>query len=484
VSWLCSPWTLLLAVAVLRLPGLFYGVLDIDESDFALIARRIAQGAMPYVDIADIKPPLAFLAYLPSGIFDGAPLWPTQAAAVLWVGATSLVLRAAARRMTGSEEAGWAAAWLALIAGLCELPKVSTEMLMNLPSAAALFFWVRAEEEDGKRFDLAAGACIAMASLFRQQGAVLLLSLGAVMLFRGRVGRLFSMAAGFAIPWGLTVGFFAGAGHFAEFWDWVVRRNLGYTSLHEGWLGRFAEGALPSVAATLASWIVAVRASTAAIRRGPSGVEAGLIASLVATCAAVSVGGRFYNHYFLQFVPVLALLGAGEAARLVRKWPRMATALCLLPALGLGGFAIGRGMANSYPSQEPRAREVAAWLKQNTQSDERLFIWGHYSPIYLMAHRLPGTRYLTTSVHVGNFDPAHVPPGFDFSPYRSDADVALTLHDLEQNRVPIFVDTAGSGIHSWDRVPLTTVPALASYLAAHYRAVAEVAGARIYRRSD
>src|SRR5207302_5517020 len=110
--WLSSPWTLLLSVAVLRVPAFVYGVLDIDESDFALIARRIAQGAMPYVDIADIKPPLAFLAYLPSGIFERVPLWPMQAVAVLWVAATSLVLRAAARRMTGSEVAGWCAAWL------------------------------------------------------------------------------------------------------------------------------------------------------------------------------------------------------------------------------------------------------------------------------------------------------------------------------------------------------------------------------------
>ncbi len=482
--WLCSPWTLLAAVAILRLPAFVYGLLDIDESDFALVARRIAQGAMPYVDIADIKPPLAFLAYLPSGIFDAVPLWPTHALAVFWVVATSLLLRAAAKDLTGSEEAGWAAAWLGLAAGLCELPKASTEMLMNLPSAAALWLWVRAEKEGSKRLDAAAGACIGAASLFRHQGAVLLLSLGAVLLARGRPGRLLAMAAGFALPWALTGGFFAGAGHFAEFWDWVVRRNFAYTSLREGWLGRFAEGALPSLAATLPAWVLAGRASIAALRRGPSAIEAGLIASLAATCVAVAAGGRFYSHYFLQFVPILALLGAAEAASAVRKWPRLAIALSLLPALGLGGFAVARGMAKSYPGQEPRARAIAAWLERNTGPQERLFIWGHYSPIYLLSHRLPGTRYLTTSVHVGNFDPAHLPSGFDVSPYRSDMDVAQTLADLERNRVPVVVDTAGSGLHHWDRFPLSTVPALARYIEVHYRAVAEIAGARIYRRAD
>src|SRR5205814_9572303 len=131
-------------------------------------------------------------------------------------------------------------------------------------------------------------------------------------------------------------------------------------------------------------------------------------------------GGRFYSHYFLQFVPVLALLGAREALEAVRRWPRLTAAFCLLPAIGLGGFAVARGLGGTYPGQEPRARAVAAWLEQNTAPDERLFIWGHFSPIYLLSHRLPGTRFLTTSVHVGNFDPAHLPPGFDVGRYRSD----------------------------------------------------------------
>src|SRR5439155_8672385 len=107
--WLRSVWVLFGAVIVLRLPGFAYGLLDIDESDFAIIARRIAQGAMPYFDVADIKPPLAFIAYLPSGMFADVPLWPMRVLGVLWVFATSLVLFSAARRWTGSENAGWAA---------------------------------------------------------------------------------------------------------------------------------------------------------------------------------------------------------------------------------------------------------------------------------------------------------------------------------------------------------------------------------------
>jgi hypothetical protein len=217
----------------------------------------------------------------------------------------------------------------------------------------------------------------------------------------------------------------------------------------------------------------------------------GLVASLWLTWIAVSLGGRFYEHYFLQFVPPLSLCAAPQLAGLLERWgalSRRARAALIsaafVPTLALGGYSFVRGALGQYPSQDPRARELAAWLAHETSPDERLFVWGHFSPIYLLSQRLPGTRYVTTSVHIGNFDPGQLPDGaFDLSPHRSDRDVERTIADLEARRVPLFVDTTLSGIHHWDRVPLSVVPALEQYLHAHYALAATVAGARIYRRT-
>ena len=46
---------LLAAILVLRSAGFVYGVLNIDESDFAVIAKRMLQGAVPFAEIADRK---------------------------------------------------------------------------------------------------------------------------------------------------------------------------------------------------------------------------------------------------------------------------------------------------------------------------------------------------------------------------------------------------------------------------------------------
>jgi 4-amino-4-deoxy-L-arabinose transferase-like glycosyltransferase len=481
---------------VLRSAGFCFGLLNIDESDFALVAQRMLQGAVPYLEVADIKPPLAYVAFVPAAMFGGLSIFPVQVLGILWVFATCLVLARTARRFTGDALAAACAPWLVLLASLCDVPSVSTELLMALPAAGALFFYVRAETGGGAGDQVLAGICIGLASLFRHQAGILLAAFGLALCWhalrerdlRG-LARPVALALGFALPWAAAAGIFAAAGGFPEFWDWVVARNLHY---FPGGTARDslvrAAGAIPlCVGSAIVPWALATRETLWPTIRGRA--RTGVVLSVWLSWIAVSTGGRFYEHYFLQFIAPLALLAAPAAAGLVRSWPeiprarrRMVVLACALPSLILVAFSYGRGLAGSYPEQEPRARELAGWLARNTAPEERLFIWGHYSPIYYLSGRLPGTRYLTTSVHVGNFDPGHLRDGADLAPFRSDRDVALTLRDLEANRVPVFVDTSPSGIHHWDRVPLSTVPALERYLRERYALVAEVAGARVYRR--
>jgi 4-amino-4-deoxy-L-arabinose transferase-like glycosyltransferase len=451
---------------------------------------------VPYAEIADIKPPLAYLAFTPAALFGQISILPVHILGVLWLLATCLVVGRAARRLTGSDLAAACAPWLTLLAAQCDVPSVSTELLMALPTAGALLFYVRAETGGGGRDQVLAGACIGLASLFRQQAGILLVAFGLVWLWRGITQRsagnwlaLFALTAGFVAPWAVTAGVFASLGALAPFWDWVVSRNLVYAqggAPHAALLR--AAAAIPlCVGSAAIPWFLATRETLWPTVRGPA--RAGVVLALWLSWISVSLGGRFYEHYFLQFMAPLGLLASPAAAALVESWRTFSrarrailVAACALPALILLGFSFARGLAGKYPEQEPRAREVASWLAQNTGPEERLFIWGHYSPIYYLADRLPGTRYLTTSVHVGNFDPGHLTDGFDLAPFRSDRDVAFTIRDLESNQVPVFVDTTRSGIHHWDRVPISTVPALDRYLQDHYAFVADVGGSRVYRR--
>src|ERR1043166_9287553 len=109
---LTSPWALLGAIALLRLPGFAFGVLNIDESDYLVYGEGILKGLLPYPDLVEIKPPLGYLTYALAG---GLSIWPIRVLGVLWIFCTAMLLRAAARRWTGDESTGWAAAWMSVL---------------------------------------------------------------------------------------------------------------------------------------------------------------------------------------------------------------------------------------------------------------------------------------------------------------------------------------------------------------------------------
>jgi len=185
----------------------------------------------------------------------------------------------------------------------------------------------------------------------------------------------------------------------------------------------------------------------------------------------------------------LSVLGAPAALALLERWGRLSAwsqralaFFALFPVIFWAGHGFVRGFIAECPLQDPRAREIAGWVQQNTDQADRVFVWGHYSPVYYLSDRLPGTRYYTTSVHVGDFDPEHLPDGFDVRPYVSARDVRQTIDDLERSGTRWVVDTAPSMLHRWDRIPISVIPALDDYIRGHYEMVATPAGAHVYRR--
>ena len=497
---------LVAAAVVLRTASFLFDILNLDEVLFSLIGRSILDGGLPYVDAVDIKPPLTYLAYTATGLFGGFSLLPVHLLGVAWLVATCLVLREAARQWTGSEDVGWAAAWITLLASLCEVPSVNSELLMNLPAALALLCAVRAERalpatDGGRRpeypearrirLDFLCGASVAVASLFKHQAALLGVGIGLALLWRdrSRLRRCAVVLLGFLAPWAVVFGFYAAQGHLGEFLDWVFVRNFLYAEKGAAGsaLSRFALSTLVCVGVALVPWILAVQETRkpSALAREP--IRTAVLLSLWLTWLAVGIGGRFYEHYYLQFVPPLALAAAPRlSALLYEREPRpartaVAAGFCI-PAIAYLVFTLAKGVSGGFPGQDEKVASVSRWLSANSRPDQRVFVWGDATSVYYLSQRRPGTRYLNCAVEVGNFDPSHLPRGFDVSAHVSAPDVEKTIADLERNRVGLVVDTSSAAIHDWDRFPLSAVTALASYIAQNYKLVATPAGVSVYAR--
>jgi Dolichyl-phosphate-mannose-protein mannosyltransferase len=484
----------LLPLLISRLSAFAFSVMDIDETDWSIAGRLLGEGALPYVGFAEKKPLLSFLFYLPAAVV-GYRQWVMQFVALAWIFATALLAGRAAKEWTRSDDAGRAAAWLYGLGACGGIPAVNAETMMNLPAVAALWWFVRAERSRRLRDAALVGALVAAASLFKHQGGILLFAFGLAVgweWLRGRSRealRIVALLGGFALPWAVAAAVYWRLGHLHEFLEWNVGRNLGYAahSLAGSPWPRLFKGLVAGAfgVAPLQWWL----ASREARRPSAHPARNGLVLAFALTWIPVSLGGRFYEHYFLQFLPVLAVLAAPAWLAFLERWDdlrpgsrRALAFFAFFPVVFWLGHGLVRGYIGEYPLQETRAREIAGWLRRNSEPADRILVWGHYSPLYYLADRLPGTRYYTTSVHVGDFDPEHLSDGFDPHPYVSARDVRQTVEDLSRGGTRFVVDTAPSGLHDWHRFPLSAAPELDGYVREHYELVAQPAGARVYRR--
>jgi hypothetical protein len=314
---------------------------------------------------------------------------------------------------------------------------------------------------------------------------------GTMQLRRGaQAARWLALFAGFVLPWAALAVVYVKAGHFGDLLEWNVARNLAYVGHAPGpvW-ARLLKGTGLGIA--LSAPLAFLLAAREVPKRSLDAVRMALALAFLLTWIPVSMGGRFYEHYFLQFAPCMCVLAAPAAVALIDKWDgfdrlrrgAIVFAVAFPVALwAVHGFV--RGMLGESPLQDRRATAVAEWIRDHSRPSDRLFVWGHYSPIYYLADRLPGTRYYTTSVLVGDFDPGQLPDGFDLRPYVSEPDVDRAIRDLDRSRVRFVVDTAPSGLHRWDRAPLSLVPRLEAYVRANYRLVAEPGGSAVYERNS
>src|SRR5437660_1586349 len=229
LAWLLVP------LALAKLSAVVFGILDIDESDWSIAGRLLGQGILPYVGFVEKKPILSFVFYLPAAVV-GYRQWVMQLLALAWIFATALLAGRAAKEWTRDDDAGRAAAWLYVLAACGGIPAVNAETMMNLPAAAALWWFVRAERSRRLRDAALVGALVAAASLFKHQAGILLVAFALTLAWewlrrRSReAARMAALVCGFTLPWLAVAAIYWRLGHLAEFFEWNVLRNLGYAA--------------------------------------------------------------------------------------------------------------------------------------------------------------------------------------------------------------------------------------------------------------
>ncbi len=477
---------LLVLCALLRSVSLFRPCLSDDEAIYATVGREMLAGRVLYKDVVDHKPPAIYivneLAQAAGGQAAGMLLLHAFLIVVVW--ATGLVLGKIAGRHDRRPGMFAALLWVVFTTTLfdCDSLAANCELFMMLPLAASVLVFV----EGGQRIvRLAlAGGLVGIAILFKYQAAIQLVLYAIAWLLSCRSRRLaglIALGAGAAVPVLAATAWLADQGALADAWFWL-RFNFSYIAAGSNATvaAMVTRAGFAVIAAAPLYWL----ASRAIRRQGRSLFRSFLLGWLVASAIAVTIGGRFFGHYFHQLTAPLAVLAAPAAAELWTRRHTMFASLLAVPAAVFFVLGIEHDAVMELAGEpDPDYASVAAWLDANGGPSDALCVWGNSPVLYFEAARPLGCRFVFANYITGSSPatPLQTDPSIDPSSYAVREAWPMMEHDLAVRRPTFIVDTSPGDIGYYGKFPPSAFP-LGAILARDYVPEATLAGMRIYRR--
>jgi 4-amino-4-deoxy-L-arabinose transferase-like glycosyltransferase len=499
---------LMLAFLVFRLPFILHGYDVNDEGVYWIATGRWLDGGRLYIDALERRPPLLFLAYAAVFKVGGRTnMHALHIAATLWVMATMVGMRAAARWVFGARAGLAAAALYGLYSAWGDYANLAWngEVLLNMPLAWGVALAVRPSRSRARPELLAAGALIAGAFLFKQPAAAAAVALGVYLLlpsYRRQRGlsvldslvQAAVFTLGFAIPIAVTAWWLYATGILDQALLWVYRHHdMPYGPLTTIFWERlevagvwFAVACLPLIPSAGAAL---QRRSRWVDWDGKQAERLALLLLLVTAGLGVSASGRFYLHYFDLLIPALALAASPVVARLLSgdapvgpsAWPLRPVAMRRLLA---GTVAVFFLMHAVGLATRTKGSEAGRYIKEHAGPTDQLFVWGELPRIYLYAERRPATRYISTYALTGypyGGSISYDPPLGDTTSRIVPGSWDIFQREIEASKPRYIVDAETT--LKIPRYPMTRFPWLADYVARSYRKVHEARDGVVYERN-
>lgn len=454
-----------------------------DEGLYAHIGQIILKGGLPYRDAMDQKPPGIHYIYATLIATFGATTEGIRIGTALYSAGTVLALFFCARQVFGMSSGLWAALLYGIFSAgpLIRGSSSNSEVFMVLPVVLSIYLLILWAEKPKSLFLAVSGILLGCAMVIK---TVALPHVLAGFLFiiitayrkrgwRNAVigGAIFSVCS--VAPLAVTTLFFYAKGAFQDYYYWTIEFNkmYGKTSpaefFHRMRLGmtRTAPELLPLV--TLAT--IALFRICSAQRTGKAFF---LVASLVAAFVGLSMPTKFFEHYFIQLVPPLAILAGAGMADLCNQ-RRVTASMALIPVLA----AVIYWAATEYPYYLSYSAEqvsskkyssdifvnsvkIARYVKERTTPNDYIFQWGFEPELYFLADRPSPNLY---TVHFA-VDAAR-------DPWQATMDLGRSL--LMKRPVYIIVQQGRANFAGYD--------ALQEILNTMYRHETDLYGSQLWR---
>lgn len=412
-------WLILLSVVlwvtIIRVHD-YHAPFDRDVGIYAVIGHEMMHGRRLYTDLFDHKPPAIYLTFAAAEAIAGYGEREIFLANLTGALLTVFFLFLISRRMGR----GPAPLWAVVMGGLAvcslhlEAVDANSEIFINAflvgafaCVAGARFSWPRL---------LGAAALTAIASLYKHVAVVPGMAFISLMLLENAIEdrrwvraatRLAAAGGVVAAFWGGTGLYFVMQGRGGDFWDAMVRFNIGYAGFEKGhWFSNtllhlievFRGGAvIPLLTiSTLALapallWVP----GTPPFRRLCRLTSAYLAGAFV----AVVLPDRYFAHYFQLLYPPVAvsigLLATSAAEGTLIAFRPFVYALCLALIVPFATDSLRSleqtpaALPAQYGYAFVPAKQLSAELDHLLKPSETFFNWGQESWLYFYSRRRP-----------------------------------------------------------------------------------------------
>ena len=377
-------WTvaivLLLVTAIARFPFYFVDVINWDESTFILMGQSLLDGHLPYTELWDIKPPLAFAAYALFILVFGKSIVGIRIAGTLCVFITSWFVYLIGRHLS-SDRAGLFAGILTIV-GVTVIrggQSTMTEHVACVLLTAGLAWLITRKTAFLNLFVV--GILLTLATLVRLNLAYVVVAVGlwlVYVLLRKKTVTFSGIAAYCLGSFGTIFLIYLPyliTGNASIWVNSVILAPLSYSGSVEN------AGILTKlIPACLTFCLLILLWNKISAHKQKEFIL--LQVFILSTLISIIQGGEFHQHYYIQLFPFLAL----TIALLWDKIPSHLVRSIVIGLISVSLFFTLEPIAAEYqvisdrfkvgqPLKHGAAYEIAAYLQENNPKQ---------APVYMM----------------------------------------------------------------------------------------------------
>ena len=455
-------------IILVRLPNLFRPVINWDESTFILMGQSILDGSLPYVELWDLKPPLAFYSFALFIIALGKSI-----AAIRVAGAICILIVAYFNYRIA--ETIWPQRGAGLIAGVLSIALVGansggqatmTELVALPPLMAALF--VLGSLQLTLRNIAGAGALIAAATLIRLNllyvslavaAAILMIDLWQRQNWKSLLSRQLVFGAGHAGVGLATLLPYLYAGELVTALRSVVLAPLSYSSSRASLMEAFVKqtsNVIHQMTGNYAllsslSWMLALLAvfviglywkRWSSLKRRAAGM---LVVFSGAVALSILNSGGTHSHYLIQLVPFVSALAAVSLGTIMQPRKRAITLTIVLLTAIISAFLplnyrhyqkLFSQLEGNDPYKNHDVYAIADYLNDSRSPGRPIYIMDTHI-IYWFINAKPLTRCTT---HPSNISKAYL---FPYCSEHAGADATSNMAQVLSQKPEFIVKKRG-----------------------------------------